>query len=303
MDVTETSNFQPNTMSNLAQEEADRFFSYKPSTTSHPEDANKDDSGSDVDDAPSRRGLKSNRRPDLDDPDTDDEETAHRLSTLSGAKQTYTVPTTAQYANTGPKGVIADAQNYHRAKQNEPHTSQHKTTTSTNENQPAASKPQAKRTTSSDSSSSDIDLTLDDPDSDPFMQTWRQKRLAELQEQYTSATPSTSSPNRTFGTLENVNATGYLSAIEEAPASAPVIVFIFDPLNADSLEVEDKLKMLAYRWTKTRFVKLHARIAEMVSVEVPAVLVYRGGEVVVTMSGVNAEGLEGVLMGQGVLRK
>lgn len=284
-------------MSNLAQEEADRFFNYKPSATSHPEDANGDPALDSDEDQP-RRGIKSSRKSDPEDQDTDDEDFTQRESALSGTKQSYIVPSTAQYANTGPKGVIADAQNYHRTKHNGSRKSQHNIGQTPSEPYPST-------TQNGNTSDSDIDLE-DDEENDPFMQQWREKRLVELQEQYTSHPSSSSTthdPTRTWGTLEHVNATGYLSAIETTPPPTHVIVFIFDPLNADSLEVEDELKMLAYTWPKTRFVKMHHRIAEMQSVEIPAVLVYKGGEVVVTMSAVRAEGVEGVLMGQGILVK
>ena len=47
--------------------------------------------------------------------------------------------------------------------------------------------------------------------------------------------------------------------------------------------------------------KLHHDVAEMTHVEVPAVLAYRGAEVVATLSGVSAEGLEAKLLRLGLL--
>lgn len=283
-------------MSNLAQEEADRFFNYKPSATSHPEDATHD-SDLEADDEAPRRGIQSSRKSDHEDQDTDNEDFSQRTSALSGTKQSYTVPSTAQYANTGPKGVIADAQNYHRTKQNGSRKTQQPGNTTSEFHHPTTDNP-----TNGNTSDSDLEIDLND-DNDPFLNQWREKRLAELQAQFTSSPTSQPHPSRTYGTLEHVNASGYLTAIDSTTPTTPVIVFIYDPLNAASLEVEDELKMLAYTYTKTRFVKMHHRIAEMRSVEIPAVLVYRGGEVVGTFSGVGAEGVESGLRGEGVLVK
>ena len=61
------------------------------------------------------------------------------------------------------------------------------------------------------------------------------------------------------------------------------------------------MKILAYKYSKVRFIKLHHEIAEMETVDIPAVLCYRGGDVFVTMSGVESDTLEGNLRSAGVL--
>lgn len=302
-------------MSNLAQEEADRFFNHKPSAASHPEDrtSDADTHSADEDDKPWTRTIRSGRNtredpdPDLEGTDDDDdEELASNMATMTTTKTNYTIPSTVHFANTGPKGVIADAQNYHRAR-----TSTFRRTlnsisdslslrpsTRHTQTQP----PPSRAIREKDNASSGSDLDLDDDDE--FMAQWRQQRLAELQEQFSTTSHQTSqSParRRTYGALESVNATGYLNAIEASPKSTHVVVFLHDPKSEDSLEVEDELKMLAYKYGHVRFVRMHHEIADMETVEIPALLAYRGGDVFVTMSGVERDGLEDRLRSSGVL--
>ena len=96
-------------MADLAREEADRYFSSRAQPTSHPEDRNhsSDHSSSDNEKHPSHDATS--------DADTDDDDMATMTATRTNP--TFHLPTTTSYANTGPKGVIADAQSYQRAKQ------------------------------------------------------------------------------------------------------------------------------------------------------------------------------------------
>lgn len=82
-----------------------------------------------------------------------------------------------------------------------------------------------------------------------------------------------------------------------------MVVLLFDSDNKDSNEVEDELKTMAYRWSHIKFVKLHHEIAEMQTVDIPAILAYKGGDVFATISGAEREGLEGILRSQGVLNR
>lgn len=291
-------------MSNPAQEEADRLFTYNPSATSHPED--REDSHSDADDEkPLRRTIRSSRREDDDDRDSgddDDEKTAANMATLTTTKNTYTLPATAHFANTGPKGVIADAQNYQRAKRSTFRRTIHSISDSLSLRSSPKSRRAEEKQTNGNSSGSDIDLEDGDDD---FMQKWRQQRLTELQEQYAAGGQGRAySPGRKiYGTLDSVNANGYLDAVENTPKETNVVVLLFNPDSKDSLEVEDELKTMAYRWSHVRFVKLHHEIAEMETVDIPAILAYRGGDVFATISGAERDGLEAVLREQGVLSR
>ena len=289
-------------MSNPAQEEADRLFNHKHSAPSHPEDRDADHSSSE-DEKPRTRIIRSSRGQEAtaDDADADtDSDHADTMATTT-TTNTYTVPSTVHYANTGPKGVIADAQNYHRARK----STFRRTLTSISDSlsfggqrrtSPPREKPSRK-----DGNTSGSDL--DDSDDD-FMAQWRQQRLAELQSQFSEPQQRRTSPSRrTWGTLEHVSANGYLAAVEDTAAQTHVVVLLHDPLSAQSREVEDELKLIAYRWNQVRFVRMLAEVAEMETVEIPAILCYRGGDVFVTMSGVDVDGLEEVLRKQGVLQR
>ena len=283
-------------MADLAHEEADRYFSSKDTQpTSHPEDRNNAsdrDSDSDEKDADGHHS----------DPGTDDDDldTSSKMATMTQTKTAYHIPTTTQYANTGPKGVIADAQNFARAKQTSFRTrlSNFASTITFNKQEPNVSEKTKKAESNSDGS--DLALSEDDSDSE-FMNTWRQNRIQELSSMKSHNTRRVSPSRRIWGTLQDVDATGYLDAIEKVSPDDVVVVMIYDPSSSWSKGVEDELGMLAYKHSMTRFVKLDHEIAEMETVEVPAVLAYKAGEVIATISGAKAEGLESVLKKQRII--
>lgn len=98
----------------LAQEEADRFFSNKERITTHPEDASDSDNHSDIEE---KNHTTDQSYSDADNnDDDDDEDTLHTMSATTTTTATYHLPRTFFDANTGPKGVIADAQSFDRAK-------------------------------------------------------------------------------------------------------------------------------------------------------------------------------------------
>ena len=235
------------------------------------------------------------------------------MATMTTTKTSFNLPTQTHHANTGPKGVIADAQSFARAKQTTFRqrlasfatnlTSNGKSTAvSTADPARKADKRKSifgtspKSTTSSSNSDADnIALSDDEADSE-FMRTWRAPRLQELSSASSQSAYQRKPSQRSWGTFQEVDANGYLDAIEKVSDDTYVVVMIYDPSSAQSAEVEDELSMLAYKHTTTRFVKLHFEIAEMETVEIPAVLAYKAAEVVATISGARAEGLEGVLI-------
>ncbi|OAP63096.1 hypothetical protein AYL99_02323 [Fonsecaea erecta] len=299
-------------MADLAREEADRYFSHRDHLTSHPEDRDDDDEDrSDVDAEPEPAFDN------LSDPGTDDD-TAGNMATMTTTKTTYHLPSQVHYANTGPKGVIADAQSFARAKQS---TFRQRLTSFANNltsNGKAAAIPTVteksdKRKTiisgspkSTPSSNSDTNMTLSDDEADSeFMKAWRANRLQELSSQSQSAYNSHrrhSPSQRTWGRFVEVDANGYLDAIEKVSNETVVVVMIYDPSSSASAAVEDELSMLAYKHNTTRFIKLHHEIAEMETVEIPAILAYKAGDVFATVSGARAEGLEGVLLQNRVIQ-
>lgn len=287
-------------MADLAREEADRYFSHRDHPTSHPED--RDDISAHSSDNDPEPAFET-----LSDPGTDDELAADNMATMTTTKTTYHLPSQTHYANTGPKGVIADAQSFARAKNSTFRQRLASFASNLNPNKgaaPTAAEKAEKRKTffgspkSTSSGSDDLALSEDDADSD-FMRTWRANRLQELSSQSQAAYNSQrkqSPSQRTWGTFLEVDASGYLDAIERVSDDTVVVVMIYDPSSPASREVEDELSMLAYKHNKSRFVRLHHDIAEMETVEIPAVLAYKAGDVIATISGAKAEGLEDVLV-------
>ena len=281
-------------MADLAREEADRYFSSRAQPTSHPEDRNHSSDHSSSDDDEKHTSPNATSSADADDDDDD-----MATMTTTQTHPTFHLPTTTSYANTGPKGVIADAQSYQRAKQS---TIRSGFTSFTASLRPSEKDQQQTRPTITQKQPSSSSSHSSDSSSDTeFMSQWRLARLAELQTTNSTASRRISPSRRTWGTLSEVDASGYLDAIEKVAPEDVVVVMIFDRASTESKEVEDELGMLAYRWNKVRFVKLDSETAEMREVRVPAVLAYRGGEVFATVSGARGEGLEGVLKGRRVL--
>lgn len=273
----------PFAMSNAPQEEADRLFGQNEHHTSHPEDRLDTDSLSQHSSEP-----KEDYRSDQDD----DEHTLHHQSNDMAATANYHIPNTRFNANTGPKGVIADAQSFNRAKR-----SAFRKTLNNFANALSSRPAQPPAASSSPGSGSE-----QDSDEEQFMRQWRQNRIEELAERSNAGVRRKSPSQRTWGTVEDVDATGYLDAIEKVKDDVVVVVCIYDPESDASFEVEDILGTIAYKHTTTRFVKMHHEIAEMTEVIVPALLAYRGGGVFATISDAKPIGLETTLRRHGVLK-
>lgn len=201
-------------MSSAAQDEVDRLFnSNKERITSHPEDARRNSSSnSDSDHA-------SDPKDDSDHSQTDDlDDTAFNKRTMATttATATYHIPSQTFEANTGPKGVIADAQSFDRARKRSFRRTLMNLAGSGS--QGWMSKKEAPAPTgSADGSASD--------EEDDFMRRWRENRMRELQNGSRRRNPS----KRKYGRLDNVDAIGYLDAIEKVAADTTVIVLIYDP--------------------------------------------------------------------------
>ncbi|KAJ5587370.1 uncharacterized protein N7459_003135 [Penicillium hispanicum] len=263
----------------------------------HPEDRDdepyhSDDNDLDLDSSPPRH-LRQRRTVDSSDENEDIDD--DMVSSRSG---NYHIPNTVFENNTGPKGVIADAQAFERARKKsfrrtllgvagfDPNGPAFGLGKSTREEPPAPV---------SEGSSGSED------DEERFMRKWRASRMQELQ----SRSMRRLSPRgRVYGRVDNVDAAGYLDAIEKVTPDAVVVVCIYDPnvsvstrfhlfvlldriltlLQSDeSAIVEECLVNIARRQTTTRFIKLHREIAEMDHIKAPALLAYRGGEVFATI--------------------
>jgi len=284
-------------MSTLAQEEADRLFSQKEHTTSHPEDQFEHERSS-------LRSSNSSEEQNNADPyeisekDDDDEDTLHNMTTTT-TTATYRLPTTRFEANTGPKGVIADAQSFNRAKKYS-----FRGTLATLTNNAFSHTSQQRKTSDSNMSNSlgeKSDSELGGSDDEDFMRQWRENRFQELANKESASQRRSSPSKRVWGTFDKVDANGYLDAVEKVPEDTVVVVCIYDPESNDSAAVEDSLATIAQKHVTTHFVKMHYDIAEMEHITVPAILAYRAGDVFATLDGCRLKGLETTLRRNGIV--
>jgi hypothetical protein len=301
-----------------AQDEFDALFANKDTPSRHPEDRDSDigsntssshdrsnigaAGGSHINSSTAAWHANQNRRDsDLSDEDDffDNTEKSDPASInirnnkmAATATATYTLPPIFSEANTGPKGVIADAQSYETAKKSHYKRFSIFRNPSDKASQPKSLSPPpaSKRSRSTDAnrlghgneksaSSEEEDDTV--PDEEGFLARWRQSRLKQLQDRKPATAPknrSRSRSKRVWGSLVTVDSLGYLDAIDRVMADTVVIVYIADDDSEVSRIVEEHVRMLAAMHGTTRFVKLGWEDAEMEQAGVPALLAYRGGE-------------------------
>jgi hypothetical protein len=254
-----------------AQEEFNQLMNNnREKFSSHPEDHHHHDRSSspDFSDSSQPRNLRQRRVLDSEDEDENQDDM------VSSRSNNYHIPNTVFDANTGPKGVIADAQAFERARKKSfrrtllnaaGFNGYDDTFGKTRDNTPL--KPV-------DSSSGSED------DEERFMNKWRASRMQELQHR---GNRRPSPRGRRWGAVETVDAAGYLDAIEKVTPDTVVVVCIYDPSSDDSAIVEECLVTIARRQSSVRFVKLHQEIAEMDHIKAPALLAYRNGDVFTTI--------------------
>ncbi|KAI9798254.1 MAG: hypothetical protein M1825_005387, partial [Sarcosagium campestre] len=257
-------------MSNPAQDEASAMFSSqneKPSR--HPADS-----------------ASEHSEPDSEpEPDT----AAAGSSSSNGlhSSSAYHIPkSTTAGGNTGPKGVIADARSYERARRSALQQRRKSPNGATAAQSGQGEKSHHSRPRSGRRSDDDDaeDREADDEDEE-FINRWRSARLTELRstpaasQSGRNASSRRQSPSmRRFGRMDTVDAVGYLDAIEKVGEQTVVVVFIYDDESEVSAQVESLLHGLARKHATTHFVRLHYLDAEMDVASTPAVLAYRAGE-------------------------
>lgn len=203
-----------------AQNEFNELMREKERRTGHPED-NDDDARSFLnlsdDDDDDRTPPASNIDPDDDVPP--------RASTSSAR---HTIPLTRYGANTGPKGVISDAQNFRDSRR------MHRMSIQSNATLPAQT-PDAlagAHWSAGEKLSVDADGYEEEDDGEDdhdFMSQWRQSRLRELQNGgHESRMHQRTRSGRFWGGLTMVDGQGYLDALEKSGSDTVVAVYIYD---------------------------------------------------------------------------
>ncbi|KAK4218025.1 thioredoxin-like protein [Rhypophila decipiens] len=181
--------------------------------------------------------------------------------------------------STGVKGVIADARAYENARRSKWKDRIHAARRS------VFGVDSAKHDRSS-SPESDRSGT-EDLDEDTFLAHWRESRRRELEaESKTVRTRRTSPSVRIYGRMEEVDALGYLDAIEKVGRETTVVVFVYDHECLVSATIESALKPLVGANPTVRFVKVHYEDIEFDNAGVPAILAYRNqGDLFANLTG------------------
>lgn len=265
-----------------AQDEFNAMFQDKNRVSHHPSDSPID---------------RSDAASFLEDDSASDRTPPASVNTVTNnARAKYTVPTTRHQSNTGPKGVITDAQAYKaaaRARTSESMSRasfQKEREANIRGNQPYVSGLHETKVEEEEDGDSELE------DNDEFMESWRRERLRELQVQGGKRLGShgRDTKRRGYGGLVPVDGNGFLDAVDGSGAQTVVVVYIYDDqvcwhpgacgkaADVRQSEVSDLLEEcmaeLAKKYINTRFVKLHYHDAEMEPAGVPAVLAYKGGD-------------------------
>lgn len=190
---------------------------------------------------------------------------------------------------TGVKGVIADARNYEAARKN---------TFMSKVRQARRSVFGGLDSTSNSNDNyihhqrnkSDSDNSLGDKDEESFLTQWRESRRRELEDESRGSairTRRTSPSVRLYGRFDEVDALGYLDAIEKVGRETVVCVFVYDHECQASAIIEHALIPLVSQHPTVHFVKVHYEDIEFDNAAVPAVLAYRNqGDLFANLTGI-----------------
>jgi hypothetical protein len=198
-----------------AQDEFNDLMRDKDRRYTHPED--------DEDDARSFLNLSD------DEDDNDSTPAASHIDIddaprASMSPSRSTIPTTRYEANTGPKGVISDAQNFRDSRRSRRISMRSTSTIQSQLHDRRASHPVVLNEKLSES-----DEELDGLDDADFMREWRQSRLRELQNgSRDSRMHQRERSRRLWGGLTTVDGNGFLDAVEKSPSDTTVVVYIYD---------------------------------------------------------------------------
>ncbi|OAA57226.1 phosducin [Cordyceps fumosorosea ARSEF 2679] len=126
-------------------------------------------------------------------------------------------------------------------------------------------------------------------DEDSFLSEWRESRRRELQTATNRVvrTRKTSPSVRIYGRLDEVDALGYLDAIEKVNRDTTVVVFVYDNECEVSVTIEEALMPLVQANPTAHFVKVHYDDIEFDPAAVPSLLAYRNqGDLVANLTGI-----------------
>lgn len=161
--------------------------------------------------------------------------TVDRL-TGAGASEIHLPPASFDKGrSTGVKGVIADARSFENARKSKWRSRMHSARRSIfgldgSPYSTVTTITAAHRSNKSESDSDDDALSTSDPDEQAFLEEWRESRRRELESEASRAVRNrrTSPSSRIYGRFDEVDALGYLDAIEKVNRETTVVVFVYD---------------------------------------------------------------------------
>ncbi|KAL8373798.1 hypothetical protein RB599_000827 [Gaeumannomyces hyphopodioides] len=274
-----------------AQEEFDRFIAKNNSSTDqdrlHPEDRGRSrdghDQDADLDEEDQYRAAQVNA--------------AMRMPALGnasggGAAAAIKLPPASFDSGraTGVKGVIADARSYEMARQTnwiDRVRQARQSVFGPGTTNGRAAVPKSESGSGDERPGSDAGS-----DEESFLQQWRESRRRELEDEARAGvvrSRRTSPSLRVFGRFDEVDALGYLDAIEKVGRESIVVVFVYDAeLQCQvSAVVEAALRPLVAAHPTVHFVRVHYEDIEFDNAAVPAILAYRNqGDLFANLTGI-----------------
>ncbi|RQM06321.1 hypothetical protein DH86_00001122 [Scytalidium sp. 3C] len=184
-----------------------------------------------------------------------------------------------QGRTTGVKGVIADARAYEEARRNNFAREmgyERKTSRSAGANRGKKTMSTFFNDKGEGSDSEEEDHIVIGDDDEEFMERWRQARRLELEKEGNDIRNRRTSPSvRKYGRFDEVDALGYLDAIEKVGRATVVVVFVYDHECEVSQLINDALAPLVAQHPMVHFVKIHYEQIDFDNAGVPAILAYR----------------------------
>ncbi|KAL5328984.1 hypothetical protein ACEPPN_002493 [Leptodophora sp. 'Broadleaf-Isolate-01'] len=174
---------------------------------------------------------------------------------------------------TGVKGVIADARSFEEARRSK---------TKDGWRSKVARASSATRMGNGNEENKRMSTFLRDEgegsasEEEEFVERWREQRREELKREGNDIRNRRTSPSvRRYGRFDEVDALGYLDAIEKVTRDTVVVVFVYDPECPVSQVISDALSPLVSQYPSIHFVRVHYEDIEFDNAGVPAILAYK----------------------------
>ncbi|KAF9190422.1 hypothetical protein BGZ50_000230 [Haplosporangium sp. Z 11] len=211
--------------------------------------------------------------------------TAAAAAASGGGAASQKYPERETGANTGPKGVLAD-QKYHQQQQIQERRSTHqaynarmlaKAPTTTTFREDEAREKREKQALEGKNEEDDED--------EKELERIRSKRLQDMRAGAGAGGGGggAMAGKKMFGSLMEMNAAQYVSAIDAEKKNVTVVIHIYSEFNPACKKLDRCLIQLAGRYATTKFIRIKAREVDFDEEVCPTVLVYRAGNLIANL--------------------